>query len=80
MKLILKIFKILDAKEKKTFLKLVILILLVSFIDILGAASILPFIAVLVNPNLIETNIYQNLANHLPLLKTYSCYQSLKVA
>ena len=57
MKLILKIFKILDAKEKKTFLKLVILILLVSFIDILGAASILPFIAVLVNPNLIETNI-----------------------
>ena len=57
MKLILKTLEILGKKQKKIFFKLVILILIVAIIDILGAASILPFVAVLVNPNLIETNI-----------------------
>ena len=44
-------------KKKKAGL-LVIMILILSFLDMLGVASIMPFIAVLTNPSLIETNYF----------------------
>ena len=52
-----KLLDFLDKHEKKQLLVLLILILFTAIIDMLGAASILPFIAVVANPEIIETNI-----------------------
>lgn len=46
----------LNAVEKKNFLLLFFLILIMAFFDVLGVASIVPFVTLLTNPNLIETN------------------------
>ena len=44
-------------KKKKAGL-LLIMILILSFLDMIGVASIMPFIAVLTNPSLLETNFF----------------------
>jgi ATP-binding cassette, subfamily B, bacterial PglK len=51
-----KLYNLLNSKEKKEFFFVLILVLVMALIDTLGVASILPFIAVLSNPSLIETN------------------------
>lgn len=51
-----KIYFLLNAAEKKNFLFLFLLILIMAFFDALGVASIVPFVTLLTNPNLIETN------------------------
>ena len=59
----IKISKILDLltpSEKKKFFILLILILIMALIEMLGVASIFPFIAILTNPELIEENSYLN--------------------
>ncbi len=53
-----QIINLLSPQEKKRAILLLILILLTAFIDVLGVASILPFIGLLTNPELIETNKY----------------------
>ena len=53
-----QILNLLSPQEKKRAILLLILILLTAFIDVLGVASILPFIGLLTNPELIETNRY----------------------
>ncbi len=53
------IFLLSKNELNKTFL-LLIMILIMALIDMLGVASILPFMAVLMNPELIETNIFLN--------------------
>ena len=60
MKTLKKILDLLTPAEKKRVLFLFFLILLMAVLDTLGIASILPFIAVLSNPSLIETNIILN--------------------
>ena len=60
MKTFKKIFDFFSLTEKKSFFALFILIFISSLIDVLGVASILPFIAVLSNPELIETSISLN--------------------
>ena len=57
MNTIKKIFNLLTSHEKKQAFTLLILILFMALLDMLGVASILPFIAVLTNPQLIETNV-----------------------
>ncbi len=57
MKTIKKIFDLLTPKEKKQGIFLLFLILTMAIFDMLGVASILPFITILTNPDLIETNI-----------------------
>ena len=52
-----KILDLLSAPEKKCLVVLLCLILVMAFIETLGVASILPFMAVLTNPELIETNV-----------------------
>jgi ABC-type bacteriocin/lantibiotic exporter with double-glycine peptidase domain len=52
-----KILAILSAQERKRFALLFGMVLIMSLFDVLGVASILPFMAVLANPELIETNI-----------------------
>jgi ABC-type multidrug transport system fused ATPase/permease subunit len=56
MKNLKKILDLIDIKEKKNVFYIFILILVVSLLDVLGVASILPFVAVLANPDLVETN------------------------
>ena len=52
-KLIIDLF---TAKEKKKFFILFLLTLITAFIEMLGVASIFPFVALLSNPQLIENN------------------------
>jgi len=56
MKTFKKILNIFTLHEKKRFYLLLILTLCSSFIDVLGVASILPFVALLSDPEIILTN------------------------
>ena len=51
-----KIFSILSEKDKKRAIALTVLIFLMSVVDVLGVASIMPFIAVLSNQDLVYKN------------------------
>jgi len=51
-----KILDLLDARERKQAGILLGMILVMALLDMIGIASIMPFMAVLANPSLIETN------------------------
>ena len=51
-----KIYFLLNPKQRLHAIYLIIMIIFMSLIDMIGVASILPFMAVLTNPGLIETN------------------------
>ena len=53
-----KILDLLTNSEKKNAAGLFFLILIMAFLDMLGVASILPFISMLANPQLLETNVF----------------------
>ena len=55
-----KLFFLLTPKEIRLACWLLIMILIMALIDMIGVASILPFMAVLTNPSLIETNSILN--------------------
>ena len=57
-----KLLFILSKEERKRGAFLFILILIMAFIDMLGIASIMPFIALLTNPEIINTNEILNFA------------------
>ena len=56
MKIIKKLLYLLTPHERKRMGLLLIMILLMALIEVIGVASIVPFMSVLVNPSLIETN------------------------
>jgi ABC-type bacteriocin/lantibiotic exporter with double-glycine peptidase domain len=56
-----KLFFLLSPRERKQSAFLIIIILIGALLDMIGVASILPFIAVLTNSSLIETNFIVNL-------------------
>ena len=60
MKNLKKIIYILTPHERKSAIMLLGMILVMAFLDMLGVASIMPFIAVLANPDIIETNAILN--------------------
>ena len=60
MKIFKKLFFLLSLHERKRAILLLIMIVIMALLDVAGIASILPFIAVLTNPDLIETNIFLN--------------------
>ena len=60
MKTLHKFLSLLTPHEIKRAGLLFIMILLMALLDMIGVASILPFITVLVNPDIIETNIIFN--------------------
>jgi ATP-binding cassette, subfamily B, bacterial PglK len=62
MKNLKKLAYILTPDERKKAIILLAMILVMAFLDMLGVASIMPFIGVLSNPQIIETN---NLLNKL---------------
>lgn len=51
-----KLFFLLNKEERRQSFILLLMILIMSILDVLGIASILPFITVLGNPELIESN------------------------
>lgn len=51
-----KLIFLLSVKERKQASILLIMILTMAILDMIGVASILPFMLVLTDPNLIETN------------------------
>ena len=55
-----KLLYLLNPHERKRFGLLLIMITIMAFLDMIGVASILPFMAVLTNPSLIETNLILN--------------------
>ena len=57
MKTFKKLLFLLSSHERNQAVLLLIMIIFMAFLDMIGIASILPFVAVLTNPGLIETNI-----------------------
>ena len=69
MKTFKKIFDLLSPRERRQVFYLLIMILIMALLDVIGVASIMPFIGVLSNPDLIENNILiNNLFNYSNLL------------
>jgi ATP-binding cassette, subfamily B, bacterial PglK len=60
MEIIKKLIRLLTFEDKKKGVLLLCIIIIVGLIDVLGVASIMPFIAVLANPEIVETNIMLN--------------------
>ena len=60
MKVFKKIIDLLTYKEKKEAGYLMLMIIIMAILDMIGVASILPFIAILTNPEIVETNIFLN--------------------
>ena len=51
---------LLSFNERRNLIWLLIMMLMMAFMDTLGVASVFPFIAVLTNPMIIETNLFLN--------------------
>ena len=60
MQVVKKILYFLTPKDRKLTFYLLIMLMIMAFIDMLGVASIMPFMAVVANPDLIETNSILN--------------------
>ncbi len=56
MRHLLKAYALLDAKERRQTWLIVVLVTVMALFDTLGAVSIMPFLAVLANPGMIESN------------------------
>ena len=55
-----KFLYLLNPQERKRASLLVLMILIMALLDMVGVASILPFIAVLADPGLVESNTILN--------------------
>lgn len=58
MSTIQQFLDLLSLKEKKRALLLVCMVVIMALLDVAGVASVMPFIAVLANPQLINTNAF----------------------
>lgn len=56
MQTLYKLFQILTYEEQKKLILLIFMISVMAVLDMIGVASILPFMAVLTNPSLVDTN------------------------
>lgn len=56
MQIVKKILFLLNSRERKQAVLLLFMIIIMAFLEMIGVVSILPFMAVLTNPDLIETN------------------------
>jgi len=71
-----KLIALLSSRERKNLYLLFIMTILMAVIDTLGVASILPFVAVLSNPTIIETNFILN--NFFLFLNDYGIENNLQ--
>jgi ABC-type multidrug transport system fused ATPase/permease subunit len=53
-----KLFELLNKKDRKKIVWIAFMVLIMAVLDVLGIASIMPFMAVLANPEIVESNIY----------------------
>jgi ABC-type multidrug transport system fused ATPase/permease subunit len=60
MQIFKKLLFLLTSKERKQASLLLVMIIIMAFLEMIGVASIMPFIAVLTNPSLVETNVILN--------------------
>ena len=60
MQIYKKLLFLLSPHERKRASLLLIMIIIMAFLDMLGVASIFPFMVVLVSPDLIKTNFFLN--------------------
>ena len=60
MQTLKKFLFLLNNQERKHACLLLLMILIMALLDMVGVASILPFMTVLTNPELVETNIILN--------------------
>ncbi len=60
MKIIKKLVDILTAQERKRLILLLAMTLILAFLEMIGLVSILPFMATLSNPEIIESNMILN--------------------
>lgn len=60
MKIFKKFLFLLSSQEKKKLYLLISMIVMMSLLDMISVASIMPFMSVLINPEVIETNIILN--------------------
>ena len=61
MQTLKKFIYLLSYRERKRLFLLLAMILIMALLDMIGVVSILPFMAVLINPSLIETNLHFSL-------------------
>lgn len=54
----IKLFEILSKTDRKKVLWIVLLVFIMAVFDVLGIASIMPFMAVLANPEFVGSNLY----------------------
>ena len=64
MKILIKLWSLLTPYERRRAILLSFMIIIMALLDAIGVASILPFMTVLSNPNLIESNFYLNKNPH----------------
>ena len=57
MQTINKILFLLSPSERVKLIYLLLMVIVMALLDMVGVASILPFIAILTNPSLVDTNI-----------------------
>jgi len=60
MQILKKLLFLLTNRERKQAGLLLVMMILMAMLDMMGVASILPFLAVLSNPDIVETNIILN--------------------
>jgi ATP-binding cassette, subfamily B, bacterial PglK len=53
-----KLLDLMNQRERRTFVLLLVLIVLMGFAQMIGVAAILPFLAVLADPGVVETNAW----------------------
>ena len=70
MKIYLKIFNLLSYQEKKKAILVIFLTLVMGLIDAVGAASIMPFLSLVANPDIIETNTLLNYIKQITQIKS----------
>ena len=56
MKLIKKIISLLSAKEKKQGILVLLIAIFMAIFEVLGVASVTPFLAVMSDPSIVESN------------------------
>ena len=72
-----KFLELLSSVEKKKLIILMFVILIMALVDMLGVASIMPFMAVLANPELIKINKIIAQGNFLKLFKKNDTFSSI---
>lgn len=59
------ILSLFTTAERRQAFYLLLMVIVMAILDVLGVASILPFIAVLSNPEIVQSNIFLNRAFHM---------------